>query len=408
MAARIVAQMRWPYISSVLFNLRLVEAYPRQVPTMAVDAGWRLYYSPDFVMRENPESLATVLIHESMHCLMAHNERLDSYPDDGRFPHIWNICGDCAINQILDDAKMSWTESMEPVRYSDFKDVGIDQSMITETAYSKMLEWLAQNKVTDDPRFVVANCGSAAGGPAQVYEIATSHDLHPAMDDEQQKSSRDRVAVAVLMGSSERGTAPAGLLRWAQEHLDPQVDWRKQLGVSLRRAVADIAGRKDYSFMRPSRRQHAMKQIGSSVLLPSLRQPAPPQVSVIVDTSGSIGNEDLTKFIAEVSGIVRAVGFSSGVSVIPCDAQAYPAQILKSPNRVSELKLLGGGGTDIREGIKAAINARKKPDVVVIITDGHTLWPEVKPRQNTHFIAVLSSTQTLSDVPDWMKTVVIN
>ena len=109
-----------------------------------------------------------------------------------------------------------------------------------------------------------------------------------------------------------------------------------------------------------------------------------------------------------MSGIVRAVGFSSGVSVIPCDAKAYPAQILKSPNRVSELKLLGGGGTDIREGIRAAINAKKKPDVVVIITDGHTPWPEAKPRQNTHFIAVLTSAQTRSDVPDWMKTAVIN
>lgn len=408
MAARIIAQMRWPYISSVLFNLRLVETDSHLVQTMAVDAGWRLYYSPDFVMREDPESLATVLIHESLHCLMAHNERLASYPEDARHPYIWNICGDCAINQILDDAKMTWTESIQPVRYGNYEDVGIEPGMITETAYAKMLDWIQENKANKDPRFSSANCGSAAGGPSHVYEITTTHELYPAMDGEQQKGSRDRVAVAILSGNTDRGTIPGGLVRWAQEHLDPQVNWRKQLGVALRRAVADIAGRRDYSYMRPSRRQHAMNLIGSSVLLPSLRQPAPPKVSVVLDTSGSIGDDELRKCVSEVSGIVRAVGFSSGVKVIPCDAEAYPAQVFKNPHQLSELKLVGGGGTDMREGIAAAIGARQKPDVVVVITDGYTPWPDEKPRGCDHYITVLTSTDQLGEVPEWMRTVVIN
>ncbi len=408
MAARIIAQMRWPYISSVLFNLRLVETDKRQVPTMAVDAGWRLYYSTEFVLSEDPESLATVLIHESMHCLMAHNDRLASYPEDERQPHIWNICGDCAINQILDDANMPWTKSVTPVRYSNFDDVGIDKNMVTETAYATMLAWTQDHKNKTDKRLRQSNCGSAADGAAREYELISSHDVFPAMNREQQMGSRDRVAVEIVKAGSEAGSVPSGLLRWAEAHLDPQIDWRKQLGVSLRRAVADIAGRKDYSYMRPSRRQHAMNQAGSNVLLPNLRQPAPPNVSVVVDTSGSISNDELRKFVAEVSGIVRAVGFSSGVKVICCDAEAYPAQTFKNPNKLDELELLGGGGTDMREGIWAAIAARQKPDVVVVITDGYTPWPDTKPRQCDHFITVLTSAEELPQVPDWMKTVVID
>jgi predicted metal-dependent peptidase len=408
MAARIIAQMRWPYISSVLFNLRLVETDGSQVPTMAVDAGWRLYYSTDFVLSEDPESLATVLIHEAMHCLMTHNERLASYPEDDRRPHLWNICGDCAINQILDDAEMPWTESVTPVRYSNFEDVGIDKTMITETAYAIMLAWTKENKSEADDRFQIRNCGSVAGGSPREYELVASHEVFPAMGSEQQMSSRDRVAVAILKRGNEAGSVPSGLLRWAEAHLDPQVDWKKQLGVSLRRAVADIAGRKDYSYMRPSRRQHALNQAGSNVLLPSLRQPAPPKVSVVVDTSGSISEDELRRFVSEVSGIVRAVGFSSGVNVICCDAAAYPAQTFKNPNKLDELELLGGGGTDMREGISAAIGARQKPDLVVVVTDGYTPWPDSKPRQCGHFITVLTSAEELENVPDWMKTIVID
>jgi predicted metal-dependent peptidase len=405
MAARIVAQIRWPYLSSVLFNLRLVETDSKQLPTMAVDSGWRLYYSPDFVMSESAESLATVLLHESLHCVMTHNERFARLPEVEKYPYLWNICGDCAINHLLDQAMMPWTESITPVRYSDFQDIGIDASMITETAYNVMLKWAKDNKAEAKSRFEAADCGSVAGGKTREYEVSTKDDQSPSMDSEQQKGAIDRVAGAILTSSSDRSSIPAGLLRWAQEHLEPQVDWRKQLGVYVRRAVANVAGRKDYSYMRPSRRQDAMRLANSNVLLPSLRQPSPPRVAVVVDTSGSIGDEELRKYIGELSGIVRAVGISGGVSVIACDAKAYPTQILKHPNHLSELKLHGGGGTDMREGISAAISAKRRPHVIVTITDGFTPWPEEKPFGFDHFLVLLTNEQDANQVPEWMRTI---
>jgi predicted metal-dependent peptidase len=408
MAARIIAQMRWPYISSVLFNLRLVETNSPELPTMAVDAGWRLYYSPEFVMKESPESLATVLIHECMHCLMSHNERFVNFAENERNPFLWNVCADCAINQILDDAKMPWTDSITPVRYADYEDTGMNSTQITETAYALLMKWVEENKSSSDFRFTPEDCGSVANGIPRTYELDRRHGEAPSMDIEQQKSSLDRVAGAVLYGSTDRGDIPAGLLRWAEEHLDPQVNWRKQLGVSLRRAVASIAGRRDYSYMRPSRRQEAMRLIGSSVLLPSLRQPAPPRVSIVVDTSGSIGDDDLRKFIGEIAGIVKAVGFMGGVKVIPCDAIAYAPQTFRNSNQLGNLTLQGGGGTDMREGIQAAVEARQKPDVIVVVTDGFTPWPASKPLNCEHFIVVLTSDSASHEVPDWMRTVVIN
>ena len=408
MAARIIAQIRWPYISGILFNLRLVEANPLSVPTMAVDAGWRLYYSPDFVVSETPEALATVLLHESMHCLMAHNERFANVTDSERNPFIWNICGDCAINHLLDESGMPWTEKVTPVRYFNYEDTGVNQSMITETAYAEMLKWRDENSAQDDPRFTPPDCGSVAGGSVREYELETNDEDAPGFSAEQRAGVRDQVAGEILVRGEDRGDIPDGLLRWAQNHLDPQIDWRKQLGVSLRRAVASISGRRDYSFMRPSRRQEAMRLIGSSVLLPSLRQPAPPKVSVVLDTSGSITDLDLRKYLGEISGIIKAVGFVGGIQVIACDAEAQPPQTFKNANRLEEIELIGGGGTDMRKGIDAAITSRQSPDVVVVITDGLTPWPESKPASCDFFTVVLTSSKDLERVPDWMRTVLIN
>jgi predicted metal-dependent peptidase len=408
MAARIIAQLRWPYVSSALFSLKLVEADPLFVPTMAVDSGWRLYYSVDFVLGENSEALATVLLHESLHCLMSHNQRFENVSSENRNNYLWNICGDCAINEILDEQKMPWTEKVTPVRYSDYEDVGITPAMITETAYEKMRQWVADNPNQPIGRFEQPDCGSVNGGQPRQYELAKSNQDSPALSTEQQEGIRDKVASEVLSSGAGRSDMPGGLFRWAESHLDPQVNWRKQLGVSIRRAVASVAGRKDYTFSRPSRRQEAMRLIKSSVVLPSLRQPAPPRVAVVVDTSGSISDSDLKLYLAEVSGIVRAVSLGGGVQVISCDSKAAKPQLLKSASRIDELVLEGGGGTDMREGITAALGTKPSPDVVIVITDGETPWPSAKPRGCDFYTAVLTIKSHDESVPDWMQKVLIN
>jgi predicted metal-dependent peptidase len=359
-------------------------------------------------MSEAPEALATVLLHESLHCLMAHNERFANLAEPEKDPHIWNLCGDCAINHVLDDAEMPWTENVTPVRYSNYEDTGIESRMITETSYAQIMNWRDETGAQEDPRFTPPDCGSAAGGALREYELDKNDENSPSFNSEQKTGIRDQVAGEILIRGNSRGDMPGGLLRWAQDHLEPQIDWRKQLGTSLRKAVATVAGRQDYSYMRPSRRQEAMRLIGSPVLLPSLRQPSPPRVSVVVDTSGSISDLDLRMYLGEISGIIKAVGISGGVQVIACDVEAQPAQTFKSAGRLDEVALVGGGGTDMRKGIEASLSSRPKPDVVVVITDGLTPWPEEKPKSCDFFTAVLTSSQEIESVPNWMRTVLIN
>ena len=404
MAARVIAQQRWPYVSTLLFTLRLVEVPHAELQTMAVDDGWRMYYSPTFVMGEQPESLATVLLHEAMHCLNAHGPRFSALSQPAHLHGLWNWAGDAAINEVLDDARMPWP-IVTPVRYADLTRYGVTAEMSTEGAFFALLDYRDQN--SDEDLQQVSDCGSVVGGNGRAYEIPASDPLSPAARSDQQAITRDRVAHDVIQHSRNRGDVPAGLLRWAESVMSPKVNWREALASKLRRDLAMVAGRRDYVYTRPSRRQDAMRAAGSTVILPAMRQPAPPRVTAVVDTSGSIATQELRDFMSEVVGIARASGVSMGVQVIACDAQAYPAQQVRGAGDVDRIELHGGGGTDMGAGIEAAAASRPVPHIVVVFTDGYTPWPDTKPRKVDSVIVVLSTGDQLSDVPNWCTTILL-
>jgi predicted metal-dependent peptidase len=63
--------------------------------------------------------------------------------------------------------------------------------------------------------------------------------------------------------------------------------------------------------------------------------------------------------------------------VLSCDAQVHS---VKRVSRASQVELLGGGGTDMGEGITQALALRPRPSIVVVLTDGFTPWPLEAPR----------------------------
>ncbi len=399
MAARVVAQQRWPYVSSTLFSLKLVQVPHKQLSTMAVDSGWRLYYSPQFALGQSPEALATVLLHESMHCLHDHAGRFAvvQQPDE----HItWNIAADAGINTILEQAKMPWP-SVKPIRIQDLTQWTITERMTTEGIFYRLLEVM-------DTQTVNPECGSITDRRRRSYEIALSHEVSPALRTDQQAVIRDRTAHEILQRSRTQGDVPGGLLRWAEELLQPTISWHEELAGRMRRDLAMVAGRRDYVYTRPSRRQSPLTSLGSTVLLPAMRQPAPPRVACVIDTSGSISDNELRDFVSELIGITRASGVSGGVTVIPCDAGVGPVQRIRSRSDVERLQLSGGGGTDIGAGIHRAQELKPLPHILVIFTDGYTPWPDEQPSEFSSVIVVLSDSGTENAVPSWARTIGVN
>ena len=183
--------------------------------------------------------------------------------------------------------------------------------------------------------------------------------------------------------------------RWAEEILTPKVDWRAALRGAVRGAIGRAAGTEDYSFHRPARRSAAVR-----VILPSLVKPVP-RVALTIDTSGSMGSKQLEQAIGEVKGVLRTVG--QPIEVMSVDMEVHTKQRV---GRASQVKLEGGGGTDMGVGLVAACALKPKPDVVVVLTDGQTGWPETQPNGIRVVIALLCDKGNVPPTPDWARTVV--
>lgn len=119
------------------------------------------------------------------------------------------------------------------------------------------------------------------------------------------------------------------------------------------------------------------------------RKRHPKQAVIVCDISGSI-NELSVQRTFEVLDRLWGRGFD--LQVIACDTQA---------THVTDRKAVySGGGTALGAGLTMAAQKFPHAGVVIVVTDGHTHWPDVKPNKGT--VAVMSWG---AKGPAWAKNV---
>jgi predicted metal-dependent peptidase len=239
------------------------------------------------------------------------------------------------------------------------------------------------------------DCGSGCDGHSRAW------DQSGGLGQQQRQLLRCQVASDVLKHCQglQPGTVPAGLRRWAEEILGARVDWRKVLRAEIRRGLARVSGMVDYAYEKPSRRTPVL----DDVILPGFIRPVP-EFAVVIDTSGSMHEALLGQALAEVEGLFRSLGTSGRrLRLIACDAAVHGVQRVTAARQV---ELLGGGGTNMGEGIRAASELKPRPHAVVVLTDGYTPWPAEPPR-GMHVIVGLLRDDGPSP-PSWARTVRVN
>ncbi|MFG2295869.1 VWA-like domain-containing protein [Streptomyces sp. NPDC048603] len=358
-AARLQAARARPYLATALFALHTVAS--RRVPTMAVDRHWRCYVAPGFVDRTPVEELASVWVHEVSHLLRDHHGRSDRVARQqgltGPGERLrMNIAADCEINDdAFGDGLVRPGGAVTPEKLM------LSPGELMED----YLRRFRLGPITEDLAWL--DCGSGADGLEREWDLGP--DGAHGLSDRERDAVRFRVAEGI---KARPGDAPETWERWAEEAFHPPQPWRQLLGAAIRSAASGSGAGQDYSYGRPSRRSAAVR----GAVLPSLRR-RPPRVSVVIDTSGSVSDAELGSALLEVAAIARAVGGRRDlVTVLSCDAAAGVAHPLC---RAEGIPLVGGGGTDLREGFAQALRTRPQPDVIVALTDGQTPWPARRP-----------------------------
>jgi predicted metal-dependent peptidase len=198
--------------------------------------------------------------------------------------------------------------------------------------------------------------------------------LHPTDRQDLEAHWKQAIQQAqMLLRSQGKGNLPAALQRHLDEIADPQLDWRSQLWRYLVHTPNDYAGF-DRRFIHQGLYLDHLE--GESV-----------EVFCCIDTSGSVGQEELSLFLGELRGILSAY------PMLRCwlwyaDASCYGPYELMEDSELPAPK--GGGGTDFRPFFKQVMKtwSREKQAVCVYLTDGYGDFPKQEPELPTLWVVV--------------------
>ncbi|UBU12675.1 vWA domain-containing protein [Nonomuraea gerenzanensis] len=415
-AARVRAAHQAPYLATALLSLDpvMVTGTTGELRRFPTDPGWHVYVGAEELAGQSVQEVAFWLVHQVTHLLREHARRypggvVEPLPEEQR---AWNLATDAEIDDDLTPdepprttPRASSPDATTPIRPPDATTparLGLPDGWTAEQYWHALRDDAAhqhQHKHKHDhdhdqpkhsPPTTPGDCGSGCDGLPRAWD----RDL-PALSPASARLTALDTARRIRERLNAHDDVPAGWRRWADQVLEPTVSWRRLLSAKVRHGLTQAAGRVDYTYRRPSRRAAALP----GVVLPSLQQPLP-SVTVLIDTSGSVTETMLAQALAEVTGVLRALGLGRRLlTVITCDARAYRPQAL---SRVSDLRLDGGGGTDLRAGFAAALARRPPPDLIIALTDGRTPWPSHRPPATRVVVALLDAT---GQAPEWAQTV---
>ena len=417
-AGRVWAAHEAPYLASALLALDPVvveredgeAAFDlRAFPT---DRDWHVYADPAVLEQVEAGEMGFWLLHQVSHLLREHAPRYPGPPAHeeagggplgrrSREQKRWNVAGDAEINDDLHTANLELPhEAIHPTG------LGLREGLTAEQYWDAL-------RSEDDDRTCDLAARAGPDAPRRGLEAAQldEHDCGTGCDGQNRGWNCDKPGLSSVGARlvardtarrirehvRQRGDAPAGWQRWADEILEPSVNWRRQLAAHVRRGAADVTGRVDFTYRRPSRRASATPD----VVLPSLRQPLP-QVALVIDTSGSMNDSMLGQALGEVTGVLRSLGVARrNLRVIACDARAYQAQRVRE---LGAIRLEGGGGTDMGAGLEAAAALRPRPDLIIVLTDGFTPWRSAPP---PGIRVVVGLMDRRGNTPSWAETVLV-
>lgn len=222
----------------------------------------------------------------------------------------------------------------------------------------------------DDPwgGFDPRDGGSASDGIPRPWELGPPSADAPGLTESDQDLIEAQVAKAIedYEGSHGRGSVPGHLAKQARDLLHPIVDPVKELRSCVKYAVESIAGFGDYSYSRPSNRQ-----IPGGCIFPSCMRPIP-RVTVIVDSSGSMGDQDTAMALEVIASVLKGLPDPRGIRVLTGDTCVQSAA---NVFRKEQVQVVGDGGTSMATLIRQACEERPAPKVIILVTDLETDWP---------------------------------
>lgn len=338
-----------------------------------------LWYRPELLDKTEDKQVLRVLEHEGMHLLNHHIPRglkvwySETEPQRRAIKmNIMNIAADMAVNEqakLTDDfiiAGKPWPPQLP-------KTHKLPSGKITEWYY---LELLKNTKVTELPFYGQGEGkqGMGDGGMDghQGWAKAGAESADPSSLARKIHNNVQRIVrESAKTFNKDRGTLPAHIASLIEEALKPPKAPYYQI---IRRLVRGSRLSKfKRSHTKINRKRTYVFTIGDESIpeispFPGRTRDFTFNIAVLIDTSGSMGKDELAEALSGVKNIIENDKHCK-TTVLECDAVVHKEYQVKKVRDIDP-KVKGGGGTTMGPGLLRA--KELGVDVCLGFTDGYT------------------------------------
>ena len=339
-----------------------------KVPTAGTD-GFNKIYNPTYMAGLSDQELRGLILHENLHIAYRQIYLWKHLATDMRSKMLLNMAMDYVINLEIVD--------IHP-------DVKLPEGGCIDEQYRGLDTYQVFQKLQQ-------NSDNGGGGSGEGE--GEGFDTHDFDGTEDAGTVEREVDNAIRQGQILAGKLKGNVPRAFGELTTPKIDWR----TVLQDFIIDVVQGKDYATWRKPNRRY----LHQGIYMPSTEAETIGRLVVAIDTSGSIGNDTLNRFLSELIGIVTSVP-PSGIDILYWDTDVARHEIY-APDEygtiVGKTQAAGGGGTDVNCVTKYMTDNKIDPCAAIIFTDGYlydgfgqwncpTLWAIVDNKSCTSPVGV--------------------
>lgn len=189
----------------------------------------------------------------------------------------------------------------------------------------------------------------------------------------------------IVKSSSSWGSLPGGLIELIKKAAEGKIDYRAVLRM-FRASI--LSQKRRLTRMRPSRR-FGFEQMGS-------RYDFTTRLLIAIDTSGSVGSEDLGRYLNVITSFFKYGIQQIDVLMFDAKVQGKPLALTDAKKNIKELKVSGRGGTDFQAPVDYAVE-HPEYDGLIIITDGFASCPDTE-RLRTKLLWVIDNESSYKNI----------
>lgn len=337
--------------------------------------GNRICFSPKFMDELNDNELEFVLMHEILHIVLRHCKRSK---DLNNF--IFNIACDIVVNSNI------------------LKSNDMDINSITLKSDGEAMHIAPNGKegylyTAEEVYEMLINETNELN-----FNSFDNHDNWKSSEKNQDVwDERIVSAISALKEGSGVGKVPLGVLREYNKLINPKLNWKEVLKDFLSKEIYD------YSFNKTDKRYTDVFMPDYSEDMEVLKL----NVLFVVDTSGSITNDDLGKALNEIKSAINESSHLEGY-IMCLDADIYDLTPINEFD-INFFEALGGGGTNFTKFFESLgdirIQINKAIDLIIFITDGEDEFPDEELRGSIPVLWIINNDK---NTPPWGMIARIN